>query len=53
MRLSSFGVLVQLFYFVVDYEFAEPIRSQIKRFVDKNFAVRGSCVSDILFSVSA
>jgi hypothetical protein len=36
MGLSSFGVLVLLFYFVVDSYFEEPLRSQIKRFVDEN-----------------
>jgi hypothetical protein len=44
LGLSSFGVLVQLFYFLVDYDFEEPIRSQIKRLVDQHFLLYAAVV---------
>ncbi|MCY2925956.1 MAG: hypothetical protein NT031_11045 [Planctomycetota bacterium] len=44
LGLSSCGVLIQLFYFVVDYHFAEPLRSQIKRVVDANFLLYAAVV---------
>lgn len=42
--VSSVGVLIQIFYFVVDYHVAEPLRSQVKGFVDTNFLLYAAVV---------
>ena len=42
--LSSFGVLLQLFYFLVDYALEGPIRGPIKAFVDQHFLLYAAVV---------
>ena len=52
--LSSFGVLVQIFYFLADYALDEPIRGPIKAFADQHFCcTRQLCFRVFMFLVCA
>lgn len=47
--LSSFGVLVQLFYFLADYYLEGPFRGPVKKFVDQHFLLYAAVVVPSIF----
>ncbi len=49
LGLSSFGVLVQLFYFLADYGLDDPIRDPVKAFVDHHFLLYAGVVFPSIF----